>query len=252
MSGQQPFDLSELGTERRDEREDVLAAAGWLDATIDNAQVRPSAGFGDRVMAALADEPAPSPAGFLAPLRRLGFLAGFGASVRQAWRSVSSGRPVRVRVSALAYVLAVVLVGTSLAGVATIGLAGALGQLGPAPTQSTAPKTPGPTIAPDLTTLPSAESAPPTAGESDEPSESPDASDDHGGSGGLEPSDDHGGDGSVPEPIDDHGGTPQPTSVSGGSGSDDSGSGSGSGSSTPKPSDTPRPTGTPKLSETPH
>ena len=256
MSGQRPFDSTELGTERRDELDDATVAASRLDAAIDPAPVRPSAGFTNRVMASLADEAALSSAGFLAPVRRRGFLAGFGASVSQAWRSVFSDRPALVRATALAYVLVVVLVGTSLAGVATIGIAGALGKLGPPPTQSPS-QVPGPTTAPNRTDLPSGESEPPGVDESNDPKGTPGASDDRGGSGGPNASDDHGGVSSSPgtsgSSSDDHGGTPRPSSTSsGGSGSGDSGSGSGSGSGTPKPSDTPSPTGTPQPSETPH
>ncbi|MBI2780696.1 MAG: hypothetical protein HYX55_02720 [Chloroflexi bacterium] len=256
MSGQRPFDPAELGTQHRDELDGAAIAAGRLDAAIDPATVAPSPDFTSRVMAALVDEPTPSSAGFLAPVRRRGFLTGFGASVQQAWRSVFSGRPVLVRATALAYVLVVVLVGTSLAGVATIGLAGALGKLGPAPTQSTSPQVPGQTAAPDRTERASGESEPPGVDESSDPSETPDASDDRGSSGGPDASDDHGGDTSSPgssdSGSDDNVGTPRPSSTTSSGGSDDSGSGSGSGSSTPEPSDTPRPTGTPKPSETPN
>ncbi len=243
MTGPRSFDRNELGTDRPDELDHALTAAAWLDEAVDVTHVAPSAGFGDRVMAALTDEPAPSPAGFLAPVRRRGYVAGFVASFRQAWASVGGGgRPVLARASALAYVLAVVIAGTSLAGVATVGIAGALGILGPTATQTAAPNTLGPTTAPRPTELPSSISAPPaTPGESEEPSESPDASDDHGGSGGggAEPSDDHGdssGPGSSGGDDGDHSGP-----GSSGSGSDDSGSGSG----------TPRPTGTPEPTETP-
>lgn len=254
MTGRRPLGTDELGSGSPDELDAARTAGTWLEASIDDAPVRPRSDFGDRVMAALADEPAPSSTGFLAPVRRLGFAGGFAASVRQAWASAfGGGRPVLARASALAYVLAVVIVGTSLAGVATVGVAGALGMLGPSPTQSTQPRQ-EPTSQPSETNVPTPVTAPPTAGESEEPSESPDASDDNGGSGEPDASDDHGSDGSTGSGSDDSSG---PGST--GSGSDDS-SGSGSGSdsgsssetSTPRPTDTPRPTGTPKPTQTPN
>lgn len=254
MTGRRPFGPDELGRDRPDELDDAVGAAFWLESSIDDASVPPTAGFGDRVMAVLADEPTPSSTGFLAPLRRLGYLGGFGASVRQAWSAAfGGGRPVFARASALAYVLAVVIAGTSLAGAATVGLAGALGVLGPSPTQSTSPQQ-GPTSRPSDASVPTPVTAPPTAGESDDPFESPDASDDSGGSGGPDASDDHGDDGSSSgssDPgSDDGSGTPDPTSTSGSD--DSSGSGSGSETATPGPSSTPRPTSSPKPSETAH
>lgn len=259
MSRLRRFDPDELGNAGRDDRDDALAAGHWLDEAANLPPIAPSAGFGDRVMAALAAEPTPAPAGFLAPLRRRGFIRGFGASVRQAWSSVGAGRPLLVRAPALAYVLAVAIAGTSLAGVATVGVAGALGVFQPRPSQSAPPETPGPTLPPQPTTGPppsdgpSGESEPPQVGESDDPAGSTEPSDDHGGDAGPgssgSGSDDNSGPGSSGSGSgsDDSSG---PSSTSG-SGSDDGGSSSGSGS-TPRPTDTPRPTGTPKPTETPH
>lgn len=231
------FDPGELGAADAADVAEALDGARRLQTSIEEVPIVPSAGFSDRVMSALVDEPSPAPAGFLIPLRRRGFLGGFAASVRQAWASAGgAGRPAFARAAALAYVLAVAVAGTSLAGVATIGAAGALGLLGPIPTESSAPvspdpssPTPSPSVAPEPTIAPSLEpSAEPSAGPSlpagptPSPSESPESSDDHGG-GGAEPSDDHGGSGS--------------------GGDDDA---------TPEPTDTPRPTGTPKPTQTPH
>lgn len=235
MTGGRRFDPNELGTDQSDELEDALVAAASLGAAVDVPPVSPSPAFTDRVMAALVDEPAPSPVGFMVPLRRRGFLAGFSASVGQAWASLGGGgRPFLARASALAYVLAIVVAGTSLAGVATIGVAGALGMLGPTATQSAAPS-PGPVTSPEQSPSPSIQSAPPTPIETVEPSETPEASDDHGG-GGAEPSDDHGGNSGPGSSGDDD---------EHGSESDDSET------ETPDSSRTPRPTKTPEPSETP-
>jgi hypothetical protein len=256
MTGRRTFGPDELGADRADELDDAAAAAFWLESSIDDAPVRPTGGFGDRVMAALADEPAPTQTGFLAPLRRLGVVGGFAASVRQAWSAaVGGGRPVLARASALAYVLAIVIAGTSLAGAATFVLAGALGVLGPSATQSAPPASPSPTIVPSVTDLPSAESPPPTAGESEDPSES-DASDDHGGIGEPDATDGHDGDGSgtdgsIGSDSEDDGWTPGPASTSGSGSDDHSDSSSWYETATARPSGTPRPSGSPTPTETP-
>jgi uncharacterized membrane protein YgcG len=252
VTGPRRFGPEDLGTDRSDELDDARTAAAWLDEAADVPDVSPSAGFGDRVMAALEGEPAPRPAGFLAPVRRLGLLGGFAASVRQAWTALGgSGRPVLARASALAYVLVVVIAGTSLAGVATVGLAGVLGVFDARPTQSAPPQTPGPTDPPARTELPTPHSAPPTAGQTDEPSASPDESDDHEGSGEPESSDDHGGDSSGSDSSDS--GSGDSSSGSNDSGSDDSSSGSSdSGSDDSSSGSESEETGTPKPTETPH
>lgn len=229
--GPRTFDVDELGSIDPGDRAAAIEASRRLQS-IDDPSILPSAGFSDRVMASIATEPNPAPTGFLAPLRRRGIVAGFAASVREAWASVGgTGRPVLARGAALAYVLAVAVAGTSLAGVAAVGAAGALGILDPAATESPAPSPtlpPEPTLAPEPTLGPEPSIPPPTepppspVAPSPSPSESPDESDDHGG-GDAEPSDDSGGS----------------------SGSDDS-------AKDTEPSDTPRPTGTPKPTETPH
>src|SRR5207247_6496713 len=92
----------------------------------------PTPGFTDRVMAALADEPGPAPGGFLAPLRKLGVVAGFGASIRQAWATLDRpGRPALARAAALGYVLMLAATRGALASGAPFGAASAFGRLGP-------------------------------------------------------------------------------------------------------------------------
>jgi hypothetical protein len=234
--GPRRLDPGELGAEAPAELDDALTTAVWLEAAMLDVPVRSSADFADRVMAALENEPTPAAAGFLSPVRRLGFVAGFAASVRQAWASAfSGGRPWAVRASALAYVLAVAIAGTALAGAATVGVGSALGIIGPSETATPSPS-PVPTEAALPTSLPTPQSAPPEP--SPEPGESgdPESSDDHGGSSGPEPSDDHSDDASsVPSSSgsdsDDHSGP-------GSSGSNDSET------ATPRPSDTPKPTQT--------
>ena len=240
------FRPSELeGADQRATDADLAGAwstARELEAALPAESILPSAGFADRVMAAVALEPAPRPAGFLAVLRDRPGLAGLAASVREAWAVVAGGpgRPARARGLALAYVLAVLVIGTSLTGVATYGAAGALGLLdgdaSPTPTvqESVEPSTtpspsPTPTPAPTITPLPTpTESVEPSGsfepGESAEPSSSaaPDESDDHGGD--------------TPAASDDGGSSPAPSA----GGDDDSAD----------PSETPRPSETPKPSQT--
>lgn len=241
-----PFDPGELGTDDPAEVAGALDSARRLAASIDDAPATLSAGFADRVMAALVDEPAPAAAGFLAPLQRRGLIVGFGASVRQAWASIGApGRPKFARAAALAYILVIVIAGTSLAGAATITVAGALGILGPHDAQPT-PSLPAEVTSPEPSEHPAIESESPGPEATEEASEGPAATDDHGG---PEPSDDKGGGssgsggsgGSGGGGDDGSGGggdhaTPEPT---GDDGSDDHG-----GTSTPGPSETPDPTST--------
>ncbi len=223
----------------------ALSMARELEASLPGDLSGPSAAFGDRVMVAIALEPAPRPAGFLAVLRARPGLAGLTASVREAWAVVAGGpgRPMRARGLALAYVFAILVIGTSLTGVAAYGAAGALGlfddDASPIPTvqETVAPSpTPAPIETPTVSPSPS-----PTPTESTEPTESQEPD------GSTEPqeSDDHGGatpaatpDESPDESDDDGGSSPAPSQES-----DDSSS---------EPSDTPRPSDTPKPSQTPN
>lgn len=222
-----------------------------LDATAD---ARPAAGYIDRVMLALADEPTPARAAFTAPLWAGGGLAGLLGSVRAAWHVATEGSlRVRPRATALAYVLAIALVGSSVVGVAGYGLAGALGWLA---NPSSTPPPSGPILpGPTSLTAPSPEESQ-EPGESLEPGETndaggepgdgsnPGATDDHGGgSPGATSGDDHGGatPSGSPRPSstqgDEHGGSPTPSSGE---------------TQTPRPSQTADPSQTPKATESPH
>ena len=95
----------------------------WLAATDD---VAPSAGFADRVMAAVAAEPTPRPVAAAASAARrgaiLGVLAAFGDLWRVAW---TGGRPMAVRAPAMALVV-VVMAATLGAGALGVGALGGL------------------------------------------------------------------------------------------------------------------------------
>jgi uncharacterized membrane protein YgcG len=253
-TGPRGLDPDELDTTDQADLADALESEGWLEAAIGDVPVAPGPSFTNRVMAALAAEPTPAPVGFLTPLRRLGLLAGFGASVRQAWASIGApGRPTFARATALAYVLVIAIAGTSLAGAATIGLAGAIGILGPQATEASPSNVPFESSQPGTTEQPSAESEPPGTEAPGEPGDTPGASDDHGGSGGPEPSDDHGstsgpGSSGGTDEGSGGGGSGSPTSSPDGGGSSDDGGASAT--STPKPSQAPRSTDSPKPSQT--
>ena len=221
MIGQRTLQPGELGDIDVRDLADAMAAARRLETALDDAPVRPSDGFADQLMAALADEPAPVAAGFLVPIRRRGLVGGFGDSVRQAWASLGAGRPALVRSAALAYVLVVAIAGASLAGAATLGAAGALIMFGPGPTDSPQPTAPEPTLGPpEPTVVPSVPpiETPPVSEPSPTASETPDDGDDGGNSGPG------GGDRGTTRPArtDDGGGNSGP-----GGGGDNSGPGSG-------------------------
>jgi hypothetical protein len=192
----------------------ALEAARTLETVARDTHGRPSPDFADRVMARLEGEPAPGPAGYLVPLRRSG-LRGLAASICQAWWFVERGsRPLAARATALAYILAVVIIGTSLTGLVAYGAAGALGafdQHSPVPTdvlESPAPISEPPST-PQVTPSP-----PPSVEPTEDPSPSELESEDPKGSGGgsgptatpRETEDDH-GDRETPTPT----GTPEPT-----------------------------------------
>jgi len=180
----------------------------WLAATDD---VAPSAGFADRVMAAVAAEPTPRPVAAAASAARrgaiLGVLAAFGDLWRVAW---TGGRPLAVRGPAMALVV-VILAATLGAGALGVGALGGLLDR----SAETAPPTP---IATPRTVVASpspspSPSASPEMSESPEPSRSPDE----------QPS---------PAPTSKATATPRPTA-------------------TPRSTSTPRPTETPDATETP-
>lgn len=183
--------------------------------------IRPSAGFADRVMASIADEPVPQPGVLLGlALRRRRFGLALVA-IRDSWRVAFGGpRPFAVRAQAFALVLVVAIGALGTGGVAVVGASGLLG-LDATPTPSVEPSplvSPTPSIVATPTPSPSpSPSATPTetpdATETAEPTETPDETHDSSGSGssGSGSGDDRsssGSDDQTPEP-DDH--TPEPT-----------------------------------------
>jgi hypothetical protein len=223
----------------------ALSAARAIEAALSEPEPITAPDLADRIMAAVAREPAPHALGILRALRRRPGLGGFIDSLRVAWDRAfrGAGRPIGLRAGAFAYVAAVAVLALSLSGVAAVTTAGALGLFGPPASQrpdaTVGPPTTGPLETPGPTDERSAEpSESPEPSESAEPSESPEPSDDHGTSAGgsgeqpgatAEPGDDHGGESSdsasatqTPQPTKtlEPGETPKPTKSAEGASSD--------------------------------
>ena len=101
---------------------EALVAARELETLSARDVASPTTGFEDRVMAAIAAEPAPRllvrPAGTV----RGGVVGAFVLSVRDAWRiAMGGGRPPVVRARAMAFVLLVILATGSLSAFAAVG-----------------------------------------------------------------------------------------------------------------------------------
>ena len=235
------FDPSELQTPgvaepSAAELADALGAARDLEALAASDGIRPTEGFDDRVMAAIALEPIPRAVVTGGNAVRGTGVAGFLYAVRNAWRVGSTGgRPFAVRAQALAFVFVVLLAAGSLGGAGVIAVAGLFdGNNGPSPTPQTVPTAlPTPTEQTTPSPSPSAEpteTAQPT--ETAEPTETPDPgqtarptrtprpaetaqpTDDHGGGGGPGPDGGGSGGGGGPGP----GGTSRPDGSGGGPG----------------------------------
>jgi hypothetical protein len=190
-----PAELSEdPGALTEAELTGALAMARDLEA-IAERETAPTAGFSDRVMAAVAAEPTPEPTRvFGSAIRTRRFRAAL-AAVGDAWRvAFGSGRPFAVRSQALALVLIVLIGVVSLGGGAAVGAARLLNpDVAPSPAPSPSVPPPSPTPAPSNEPTPTPSVAPsptptPEASptDTDEPNETPDATetDDSGGNSG--------------------------------------------------------------------
>jgi hypothetical protein len=182
---------------------EAFRTARELEAAAMAADVRPSAGFSTRVMAAVAAEPLPGPVTALGWAARRGRLRAAAAALADAWRLAwSGGRPLAARAQALAVVVVLVLTAASVSGLAVAGVAGMLRQPSvtvPSPTEmmpSVAPSdemsspsptppddasaTPDPKEIAEPTATPKRSSPRPTA----HPTETPEGRDDHDGDDG--------------------------------------------------------------------
>jgi hypothetical protein len=194
----------------------ALEVARVFERSVGVDGVRPTPGFSDRVMAAVALEPAPRRS-------RLAVLLG---ALRSTWQTVlNANRPPLVRAQALAIVLVVMIALGSIGGAATLAAAGALNLFQAHPTSGPLiTPVPQPRVSPDSTEAPKSSKSPePT--ESVGPVQTPEVSE-------------------TPEP----GETPEPTSSDRPGGGDGSKATSGPGH-TPEPTETPEPTDTPEPSD---
>lgn len=222
------FDPSELvvpgeAPPSQAEQADALLAARELEALAAGVIVRPTDGFEDRVMAAIATEPAPRLVVRPPSTVRGGIVASFLLTIRDSWGvATTGGRPIAVRAQALAFVLLVVVTTTALAGAGAIGVGGLLERAqNPPPSTEPAPlPTPSPTPSPRPTVEP-------PAGESAEPSDTAEPSESAEPSETTEPTET-----AEPESTE-HASTPRPTRSS-------------------EPNETPEPDDSSEPSETPN
>jgi len=237
MNGPRRFNPSELlgaAGEPPTEAElaDAFATARILEGHAAADRIGPTDGFEDRIMTAIATEPAPRVVLRPGPAVRGGRAAAFLVALRGAWAiATGQGRPVAVRAQALGFLLLVVVAAGSLGTVTAVGV-GSLLQPKPTPVSSVAPITttspsPEPSSSPSPSPSPSIEpSVSPKATETSEPTmtvgptETPEGTDDHGGASAtetpgatetLEPADTpKPGEtlkpGETPDSSDDHGG----------------------------------------------
>ena len=105
---------------------EAMVAARELETLIARDAVGPTVGFEDRVMAAIATEPAPRLFGRPATSVRGGRPVAFLLSIRDAWRvATEGGRPMALRAQAMAFVLLVILATGSLS-ILAVGASGLL------------------------------------------------------------------------------------------------------------------------------
>lgn len=171
------FNPSELlgGTDQPTEAElaDAYAAARALEAHASADRIGPTEGFEDRVMAAIAAEPAPRVVLRPGPVVRGGRLTAFVVALRDAWGiATGQGRPMAVRAQALGFLLLVAVAAGSLGTVTAVGV-GSLLSPQPTPAPSVEPvatpsQSPEPSPSPSLSPSPS-----PSVRPSVEPSASP-------------------------------------------------------------------------------
>lgn len=251
-----PFSPSELeGADDllRDGDPVDIGLARELESLAATSSARPSPGFADRVMAAVADEPAPAPVRAAGSAIRHHAGRALLASIRDAFRVVlGHGFPIVLRAQALALVLLVVAL-TAGSGMATAGAVGWLRdeRILPRPQLSTP--------SPIVSVAPQRPTATGNAGPTDsfEPGDSADHG--QGGVGTPEPGDSTDGsgtagstEGSGPGPVGESeqegGGALGPIGPTGAGGGDGTGDGGGYPSATPggiggEGGWTPRPTG---------
>ena len=101
---QRPFHAGELDDADPLESAELLLMARELER-LDGGAIRPSDGFTDRVLGAIADEPLPRPMAVAGVAAREGRLGAMVAALRDTWHVAwSGGRPLAARAQAMAFV----------------------------------------------------------------------------------------------------------------------------------------------------
>jgi hypothetical protein len=212
---ERPFHAGELDGTDPLESAELLLMARELER-LDGGAIRPSDGFTDRVLNAIADEPLPRPMAVAGLAAREGRLGAMVAALRDTWHVAwSGGRPLAARAQAMAFVLLLVVAVGSVGAVTTVGAINVLFSTSSTPSVGPAPSNPAvvsPSLEPTETPSPSpspvvrpstspdptktvkpaptptdtdqpAHTETPEPNETDEPNETVDPDDDHGGSG---------------------------------------------------------------------
>jgi uncharacterized membrane protein YgcG len=184
------------------EQAQALGVARELEAAALAVDIRPSPGFSDRVMSAVAAEPLPRPVTAFGRAARQGRARAAVAALADTWRVAWSGGPLAARAQALAMVVVLIVATASVSGVAIAGVAGMLGrstvtlpsppampstvappseEASPSPTPSPEPSaTPEPTETSEPTATPKRTTPRPAI----QPTQTPEGGDNHGGGDG--------------------------------------------------------------------
>ena len=212
---QRPFHAGELDDAEPLESAELLLMARELER-LDGGAIRPSDGFTDRVLGAIADEPLPRPMAVAGVAAREGRLGAMVAALRDTWHVAwSGGRPLAARAQAMAFVVLLVVAVGSVGAVTTVGAINVLfstrstpsvapepslpAVVSPSPSPNESPS-PSPEVTPSTSPEPTKTAKPtPTATHTERPghTETPrptTETDDHGGGGSGSGSDGgHGG-----------------------------------------------------------
>lgn len=137
-----PFTAAELDGAGPLESADLLLMARELER-LDGGAIRPSDGFTDRVLAAIAGEPLPRPMAVAGVAAREGRLGAMIGALRDTWQIAwSGGRPMAARAQAMAFVLLLVLAVGSVGALTTVGAINVLFSTSSTPSVQPAPSQP--------------------------------------------------------------------------------------------------------------
>jgi hypothetical protein len=156
-----PDDLPPTGEAPAPELATSLRVGRDLDAFAAAERVEPRADFADRVMGAIAVEPAPRPVAVALDALRRGRPLALLAALGDAWRvAFSGGRPAAARAQALAFVLVAAIGIGSLGGLVGVGARALLNQPDSSPTPGPSPTLPTTSPSPTVSPMPSVSPGP--------------------------------------------------------------------------------------------